>query len=95
MSVRGNECRLADGTIAGSVLRLNDAVRQFRDHAGVTLREAVNAASIQPARCIGAEEAKGSLAKGKDADLLIMDQDCRILNAFVGGVQKYSKDAVP
>lgn len=95
VSVRGNECRLADGTIAGSVLRLNDAVRQFRDHAGVTLREAVNAASIQPARCIGAEGAKGSLAKGKDADLLIMDQDCRILNAFVGGVQKYSKDAVP
>ena len=51
--VKGIECRLADGTIAGSVLKLNDAVRNLRENAHLSLCEAVNAASLNPARRLG------------------------------------------
>ena len=76
--LRGIECRLADGTIAGSVLRMNDAVRNYRDASGAPLYEAVACASLHPARSIGMEDRKGSLLPGRDADLLLMDVDCRI-----------------
>ena len=69
--VKGIECRLADGTIAGSVLRLNNAVKNFRDHTGVSLREAVNAASCA-AEAIGISRMKGPRSR-QDADIILMD----------------------
>lgn len=86
--VNGIECRLADGTIAGSVLKMNDAVRNYRDHAHVSLHEAVNCASLYAARSIGVDAFKGSLEAGKDADIVLMDGDCGVRRVFVGGMQK-------
>ena len=86
--VKGIECRLQDGTIAGSVLKMNDAVRNFRDHAQVPIHEAVNCASLYAARSIGAEGCKGSLEAGKDADVVLMDEACGVHAVFVGGVRK-------
>lgn len=86
--VQGIECRLADGTIAGSVLRMNDAVRNYRDHAGVPMHEAVNCASLYAARSIGADGCKGSLDAGKDADIVLLDEGCGVHAVFVGGVRK-------
>ena len=86
--VKGIECRLADGTIAGSVLKMNDAVRNFRDHAGVSLCEAVNCASLYAARSIGADACKGSLEASKDADVVLIDEACNVHAVFVCGVKK-------
>lgn len=86
--VRGIECRLADGTIAGSVLKMNDAVRNYRDHARVPLYEAVHCASLAPARSVGLDAAKGSLTPGKDADVLLLDGDCRVRGVWVAGEKK-------
>ena len=86
--VKGIECRLSDGTIAGSVLKMNDAVRNFRDHAQVPFHEAVNCASLYAARSIGADKCKGSLEAGKDADVVLLDADCAVHGVFVGGVRK-------
>lgn len=86
--VRGIECRLQDGTIAGSVLKMNDAVRNFRDHARVPFQEAVNCASLYAARSIGADGQKGSLEAGKDADAVLLDAACGVHGVFVGGVRK-------
>lgn len=86
--VKGIECRLADGTIAGSVLKMNDAVRNYRDHAGVPFHEAVNCASLYAARSIGADHCKGSLEAGKDVDIVLLDEACRVHGVFVGGVRK-------
>ncbi|MBP3653212.1 MAG: N-acetylglucosamine-6-phosphate deacetylase, partial [Clostridia bacterium] len=61
--VNGIECRLADGTIAGSVLRLNHAVRNLLKYTSLPVWEAVNAASLNPAKRIGADGVKGSLEK--------------------------------
>ena len=89
--VKGIECRLQDGTIAGSVLKLNDAVRNFRDHASVPMWKAVRAASLNAAQSAGVAERKGSLDSGKDADIVLMDEDCRVLKTYVRGVCRYEQ----
>jgi len=88
--LRGIECRLKDGTIAGSVLRMNQAVRNFRDFGGVTMAQAVRAASLAPAESIGIADEKGSLAPGMDADIVLLDDDCQVLKTIVRGVCKYA-----
>lgn len=86
--VRGIECRLADGTIAGSVLKLNEAVRNLAENARLPRWEAVNAASLNPARRLGLTS-KGSLEPGKDADIAICDENFHILRTIVGGRTVY------
>ena len=86
---KGIECRLLDGTIAGSVLKLNQGVRNFRDYASVSMHEAVRAASLNAAASIGVADRKGSLEAGKDADIVLMDGDCGVLRTIVGGVTKF------
>ncbi len=89
--VKGVECRLADGTIAGSVLRLNHAAKNLYENTDIPLYEAINAASLYPARAIGLDGNKGSLDIGKDADIAIMDASFNIYNTFVIGIEKFSK----
>ena len=77
-------CRLADGTIAGSTLRLWEAVRNLRAHSTIPLWECVNCATLNPADVLGLE-GKGSLEAGKDADILITDRDFRPRITIFGG----------
>lgn len=87
--VKGIECRLADGTIAGSVLKLNEAVRNYMGYASVPVWEAVNAASLNPAKRIGAANCKGSLETGKDADIVVCGKDFEIRRTVISGRDVY------
>ncbi|MBQ6959492.1 MAG: N-acetylglucosamine-6-phosphate deacetylase [Clostridia bacterium] len=89
--LKGIECRLKDGTIAGSVLKLNQGVRNLRDYGYIPLYAAVRAASLNAAESAHLEDRKGSLAPGKDADIILMDEDCNVLRTIVRGVCKYTK----
>lgn len=89
--LKGIECRLKDGTIAGSVLKLNQGVRNLRDHGSVPLYAAVRCASLNAAESANLADKKGSLAPGKDADIVLMDEDCNVLKTIVRGVCKYEK----
>jgi len=88
--VKGIECRLADGTIAGSVLKLNHAVRNLLAYTGLPVWEAVNAASLNPAKRIGADAVKGSLEPGKDADIAICDAEFNICRTITRGRTIYT-----
>lgn len=88
--VNGIECRLADGTIAGSVLRLNHAVRNLLKYTSLPVWEAVNAASLNPAKRIGADNVKGSLEVGKDADIVLCDEEFNICRTISRGRTIYS-----
>lgn len=90
--VNGIECRLQDGTIAGSVLKLNDAARNLHCLGGVPLKDAIHAASLSAARTLGMDREKGSIEEGKDADIIFIDDECRVYAAFVRGTLKYSKE---
>ena len=83
--VDGIRCRFPDGTIAGSSLTLDRAVRNFREHTGLPLYEVVNMASLYPARSVGLDGTKGSLEPGKDADIVITDGDFNVRQTFVRG----------
>lgn len=87
--LNGIKCLLADGTIAGSVLRMNDAVLNFKNNTSLAMHEVVNAASLNPATAIGVNDKKGSIEVGKDADLVIFDENIRICKTIIGGTVRY------
>ena len=82
--VRGIECRLADGTIAGSVLKLNRAVKNLVDYIGLPVYEAVNCASRNPANAIG-QRNKGTLESGRDADIFLCNDDFEVSRTILRG----------
>ena len=83
--VRGGLARLSDGTIAGSVLKMNEAVRNFRDFCKTSLEEAVDAATIVPARCLKIDNVCGSIEPGKYADFAICDENLNVYNVIIEG----------
>ncbi len=77
--------RLADGTLAGSALRMNEAVRRTVDEVGISLIDAVNAASAVPASVLGLDD-RGSITPGCRADLVAMSDDFQVQQTWVAGL---------
>jgi N-acetylglucosamine-6-phosphate deacetylase len=73
-----------DGSLAGSVLTLDRAVRNVMDFAGWDLQKAVRVASLNPANVSGAEE-KGRIQLGADADILVLTENGDVRATMVGG----------
>ncbi len=82
-------CRLEDGTVAGSVLRLNKGVWNVYKNSQIPLWECVNGATLNPAAAIGVADRKGSLEIGKDADIIITDGEFEIQKTIIGGEIRY------
>jgi len=79
------ECRDPDGTLAGSVLTLDRAVRNLVSVLRVPLCDALTAASATPARSLGLGGRKGVIAPGADADLVFLDEELRVVKTMVAG----------
>lgn len=84
--VKDGKARTVDGAIAGSTLSLWEAVRNLRAFAGVTLGEAVYAATLAPAKQVGLDQEIGSIDVGKRADLLLVDRGETIVRVMRDGV---------
>ena len=82
-------CRLEDGTVAGSVLHLNHGVWNAYKNSNIPLYECVNCASLNPATVIGVADKKGSLEIGKDADIIITDENFEVKNTIIRGEMRY------
>jgi len=80
----GKAARLEDGTLAGSVLTLDRAVRVAVSRGGARLEEALTMASTNPARLLGLPKT-GRLASGYDADLVLWDSSMQVEGVFIGG----------
>ena len=87
--LKGIECRLADGTIAGSVLKLNNAVRNVLEHTALPVHEVFNMASLNPAKAIKVDSRLGSLEEGKDADIIIADENINVIRTIKKGKTIY------
>lgn len=83
--VENGAARLKEGSLAGSTLTLDRAVANMIRLVNVKLEDAVRMASLNPARVIGLDRSKGSIEVGKDADLVVFDEDIKIEKTFVGG----------
>ncbi|MFA5881499.1 MAG: N-acetylglucosamine-6-phosphate deacetylase [Eubacteriales bacterium] len=82
--VRDGAARLADGTISGSVISMAEAVKTIVEKVGLSLNEAVKMASANPAGILGLNS-KGVLMPGKDADVVVLDRNFRVLMTIVAG----------
>ncbi len=83
---------LARDSFAGSVATMDRCVRNMVKLVGLSMQDAVKMATINPAKVIGIDERKGILAKGKDADILVIDEDVNIIMVMVGGRVIYGND---
>ena len=75
VSVRGNEARLSDGTIAGSVTNLMGCLKYAVKQAGISLEDAVYSATVTPSKAAGCYDFTGSITPGKYADLVLLDKE--------------------
>lgn len=88
---KGIECRLADGTIAGSVLTLNKGVYNLLENTDLSVNEAVNCASLNPARVVCEGNSIGSIEEGKKADIIIADDKFGIISTIIDGEVRYNR----
>lgn len=74
-----------DGDLAGSVLTLERAVKNFTDYTGCELTDAIRMATYNPAKRLGINKRKGSIYPGKDADLVALTPDLEVVMTMVEG----------
>lgn len=91
--VERGAARLADGTITGSVLTMDQALRNTLRMMPVSLSEAVSMLTLNPARSIRVDDRKGRLHPGYDADLLLFSPDLTLQATFCRGQLAYATDA--
>lgn len=89
--LRDGAVRLPDGTLAGSVLTMDEAVRNLVA-AGADWMDAVHAASTAPARLLGRDDL-GQLGPGRPANVTVLDDDLRVLRTLVSGREALSASA--
>ncbi|MHC1737230.1 MAG: N-acetylglucosamine-6-phosphate deacetylase [Ignavibacteriaceae bacterium] len=76
---------LHDGTLAGSTLTLNTAIKNINQLGNAKINDAVRMASLNGAKVLGISRQKGIIAVGKDADIVIMDPDFNVVMTLLKG----------
>ncbi|MBP3037906.1 N-acetylglucosamine-6-phosphate deacetylase [Bacillaceae bacterium Marseille-Q3522] len=89
--VKNGKALLANGTLAGSILKMDQAIRNVREFAGVSLQEAAQLASLNPAKQLRVDDRKGSIAIGKDADLVVLDNQLHVSLTICRGKIAYGR----
>lgn len=74
------------GNLAGSTLNINKGLRILVEKAMVPFNYAINSCTINPARCLGVDDRKGSLQVGKDADIVVLNDDYSVVQTYCKGV---------
>lgn len=90
--VREGAVRLEDGTLAGSTLTLDRAVRNMVELAGASREEAIRMATWTPARIAGVAGRKGRIAPGLDADLVALDAEGGVAATWTRGRLAWRRD---
>ena len=91
VSVKNGRATQADGTIAGGASTLNECVDNLHKLVGVSLLEAIKMASLNPAKVIGEDSRIGSIETGKDANLIMIDEDVNVSLTMVKGKVIFEK----
>lgn len=89
--VKNGEARLKDGTLAGSILKMNDAVKNLVLKCDVPFTDAIDFATANPAKNLGLFDKKGSIKEGKDADVTVLDGEFNVLLTVRAGKIIYKK----
>ena len=88
MIVEDGVCKLADrSALTGSIASGIRLMQVMVEKAGVSVADAVRMAATNPARLMGIDDRKGSIERGKDADLILFDENFRLQSVWIGGKQ--------
>ncbi|MGN0523170.1 MAG: N-acetylglucosamine-6-phosphate deacetylase [Eubacterium sp.] len=77
--------RLADGTIAASITNIFDELKNLISF-GIDFKTALKSCTINPARVIGMDSEIGSIAVGKCADLIVVDENLELKEVYINGI---------
>ena len=89
--VEDGDAKLAsNGVRAGSTLTTGQALKNLVAFTGQPVERVLPLLTLNPARLIGMEERKGSIAPGKDADLVVLDDQLNVKQTYVSGVCVYA-----
>lgn len=89
--VKGSEARLASGALAGSILKMNEGLKNLIQYTGDTLNNLWRVTSLNQAIALNIESQKGSLKVGKDADIVIVDDEITVQTTIkAGAIHKFS-----
>jgi N-acetylglucosamine-6-phosphate deacetylase len=83
--VAGGVCRTVEGSLAGSTIMLDAALRNLSAYTGLSYRECLPCVTCNPARILGLETQKGVIAPRADADLAVLDQEFYVTQTYVRG----------
>jgi N-acetylglucosamine-6-phosphate deacetylase len=89
VNVQDGKALLPDGTLAGSVLQMNQALKKMVDTTPMDVGEAVESVTRLPAQKLGLS--KGRLVEGYDADIVVFDEDFSIISTFISGECIYQR----
>lgn len=89
--VENGTARLLTGSLAGSVLSMNNAIKNVVDWNIATLEEAIKMASYNPAVSCKIDDKCGSIKPGLPADFVVINDSLNVYNTYLDGVCKYSK----
>ena len=90
--VKDGQARLANGTLAGSVLKMNVAVKNMVERVGVPFTQAIDYAAKNPAKQLGIYQDTGSISTGKRADFTVLDREYNVIMTIVAGKIVYSQN---
>jgi N-acetylglucosamine-6-phosphate deacetylase len=86
IKVQGDRATIrGTGVLAGSVLTLSKAIKNMVDWTDVSVNQAVNMASLNPARVLGLEKEFGSIRRGKLANIAVLDREFQVLDTILRG----------
>lgn len=85
VEMRSGIVRTASGGLAGSTLSVDAAVRNMVEFTGITSEEAIHMASLHPARLLGIDRQRGSLAVGKNADIIALNSGLHLQEIWIQG----------
>ncbi|MFQ3838279.1 N-acetylglucosamine-6-phosphate deacetylase [Staphylococcus pseudoxylosus] len=83
--VKGSEARLTSGALAGSILKMNEGLKNLIEFTGAPLDDLWRVTSLNQAIALKIEGEKGSIAIGKDADIVVVDDDIQVLTTIKSG----------
>lgn len=89
--VKNGEARLRDGVLAGSVLKMNVAISNLVNKVGVPFTQAVDYATVNPAKSLGIYDSVGSIKVGKKANFAVLDKNFEVLMTVRNGKIIYKK----
>ncbi|WP_345739343.1 amidohydrolase family protein [Virgibacillus salarius] len=83
---------LENGTLAGSILKMHEGAQQMLSMKDVSIKNIVEMTAMNPAKQVGMFKTKGSILDGKDADILIVDDQLSIKYTICRGVVAFEGD---